>query len=197
MFVIFRNKAKQVQRLESMTDLELIHHYRQTEDKESLGILYKRYTQLVFGVCMKYLEDADGSKDAVMDIFEKLFDDLLVHDISNFKSWLYSVSRNHCLMIIRKRKVQKIELKDEQTDSHFMESEAELHLKSELNNKEMQLHKIISELKEEQRKCIELVYLQEKSYQYAAEITGYTLKQVKTYVQNGKRNIKIRMESNG
>ena len=162
-----------------------------------VGILYKRFSHLVFGLSIKYLKDEDEAKDAVMHIFEKLMTDLLKHDIQYFKSWLYTFSKNHCLMIIRTRQNRLKKEADLQVHaSLFMETETTLHhtVQADKEKEYDNLEKAINGLNEEQKKCIELFYLKEKSYQEISNINGYTLNEVKSYVQNGKRNLKIKLE---
>ncbi len=162
-----------------------------------MGILYKRYAHLVLGLSIKYLKDKDEAKDAVMHIFEKLMSDLLKHDVQYFKSWLYTFSKNHCLMIIRTKQARLGKEVDMQINaSSFMETETDLHPNS-YEEKEKAYHaleKAIEELNEEQKRCIDLFYLKEKSYQEIAQVTGYTLNEVKSFIQNGKRNLKIKLE---
>lgn len=176
-----------------LTDAELIEQFRVEGDKNFVVILFDRYAHLVFGVCMKYLKDEDASKDASMEIFEKLFIDLEKHKIQHFKSWLYMVSKNHCLMQLRQFQAATKKMHEMQKDeSAIMESGTEQHL--EKVEKEIQFDNLslaISELKEEQKTCVELFYLKEKSYQEIAERTGYSMMQVKSNIQNGKRNLKI------
>jgi RNA polymerase sigma-70 factor (ECF subfamily) len=195
--VLFRSNTS----YHSLSDKELIDLYQKGSEKQIVGVLFKRYTHLVFGSCMKYLKNADESEDAVMDIFEKLLDDLKAHQIENFKSWLYSVARNHCLMKLRKKKTSEgsvIEIKINNEEA--VESNDLLHLNEEdslaLGAKERSLQGLenaIAGLNEEQRRCIELFYLEQKCYNEVAEITTYSLNEVKSYIQNGKRNIKMLM----
>ena len=162
-----------------------------------MGILYKRYSHLVLGLCIKYLKDEDEAKDAVMHIFEKLMNDLLKHDIQYFKSWLYTFSKNHCLMIIRSKQSRLSKEIDIQINaSSFMETETNQHLNvSEEKEKEyLALEQAVDSLNEEQKICIDLFYLKEKSYQEISDVTGYTLNEVKSFIQNGKRNLKIKLE---
>jgi RNA polymerase sigma-70 factor (ECF subfamily) len=180
------------------SDLELIAEYKNTENKLFIGILYKRYSHLVLGLSLKYLKNEDEAKDAVMQIFEKLFKDLLKHQIEFFKSWLYTYSKNFCLMIIRTRQSKlKKEIELENNADLFMETESGLHLnKAEEKEKQfVALENAINDLKDEQKKCIDLFYLKEKSYVEIAEITGFTINEVKSYIQNGKRNLKIKLEN--
>ena len=159
-----------------------------------MGILFKRYTRFVFLVCMKYMKDEDKSKDVVMDIFEPLFEKLLKHQVSNFKPWLYSVTKNQCLHELRDNKyVMRDEWHEKNTEENVMENNFFLYPDNEiiLNNQVLKLEKGITELSEEQKICIEIFYLHDKSYEEVSQTTGYDLKKVKSYIQNGKRNLKI------
>jgi RNA polymerase sigma-70 factor (ECF subfamily) len=195
-----------IEDIKKCSDTELVNKFRETRDNAIVGELYQRYTHLVFGVCMKYLKDEDGAKDGVMQIFEKLLTDLHRHNIDNFKGWLYMVAKNHCLMYFRSKK-NHVELPrelsnydgDEDSTASYGSS-ATMELASDLHpngaDKEIQLNLMetaIKELKEQQKICIELFYLQEKSYEEVAKLTGYTMNEVKSYIQNGKRNLKIIM----
>lgn len=159
-------------------------------------MLFERYTALVFGVCMKYLKNEDDTKDAVMLIFEKLSDDLKKHEIAYFKGWLHTVAKNHCLMQLRSKQSLKLKTDELKKDvKEFVEINYSLHPTND-NIKEKQLVQLevaIKSLKDEQRMCVELFYLKEKSYQEIAEVTGFSLNNVKSFIQNGKRNIKIYM----
>lgn len=179
------------------TDNELIAEYKTTRNNVFVGILYKRYSHLVLGLSLKYLKDEDEAKDAVMQVFEKLLADLLKFNIEYFKSWLYTFSKNHCLQIIRaKQSKLKKEIDLKINANSFMETENGSH-PNKADEKEHQytlLEKAIEELNEGQKKCIELFYLKERSYQDIVEITGYSMNEVKSFIQNGKRNLKIKLE---
>jgi RNA polymerase sigma-70 factor (ECF subfamily) len=197
MFIGFTRKQEN-QGFHELPDLELILKYRENADPEIITVLFLRYTHLVYGVCLKYLDDKDDAKDAVMEIFEGLMEDILSHDIHNFKSWLHSVTRNHCLMMLRKIKPVRMEMEmtEEKKDGEFMEIPVGLHQEVELEEYTLKdLESAMVTLKEPQRRCIELVYLEDKSYTEVCDITGYSLNEVKSHVQNGKRNLKIRLES--
>lgn len=178
-----------------LDDLTLIQHYKKSGDLEILGQLFSRYTSLVYGVCLKYLKDREEAKDAVMLLFEKLVYSLKEHKIENFKSWLYVTARNHCLMQLRARKGKF----NEQLSVQVMESELVLHLdeEPELEQNLGKLEKCIEQLADDQKWCVQLFFLQEKCYKDITGITGYDLNKVKSYIQNGKRNLKICMERNG
>ncbi|WP_461485427.1 RNA polymerase sigma factor [Pedobacter sp.] len=175
-------------------DLSLVAAYQESGDLEVLGTLYNRYMHLVFGVCFNYFKDEEQSKDAVMQIFEELIKKLRVHQVQNFKSWLHVLTRNHCLMALRKSsKNPTVSIED-----NFVENDEFVHLDID-NTKETQLtimEKCMETLSEEQRKSVDLFYLQEKCYKEVADITGYDMLKVKSYIQNGKRNLKICIEKN-
>ena len=163
--------------LHILNDLDLVKRYAETDDKDCVGILYERYASLVYTVCLKYLGDKDESKDAAMLVFEKLLQDLKKHSIVNFKSWLHSVARNHCLMHLRKHKGISILGSDSGSlVTPVMEYKEYLHQEEE-GKQELKLSELenaLLELNEEQKICIELFYLKEKSYQEVADSTGFT-----------------------
>jgi RNA polymerase sigma factor (sigma-70 family) len=178
----------------SLDDSQLLVTYRTTGGLDVLGELYNRYMSLVFGVCLKYLKDRDESRDAVMQIFEKLIETLKNHEIEHFKSWLYITARNHCLMQIRARKGKNFE----EISPALMESDSLLHLDNEPEKEAnlSKLEKCIETLGDEQKQCVKLFYLQEKCYKEITDSTGFDMNKVKSYIQNGKRNLKICMEKN-
>ncbi len=171
-----------------LTDRQILEKYRKGGDTNLVADLYQRYMHLVYGVCLKYLKDREESKDAVMQIFEKLITDLRVHQVNNFKSWLYTLTRNHCLMQLRS--INKI------NNASAMEIEFSLHLHDEVENEVTlgALRKCLGTLNTEQQTCIRLFYLEEKSYSQITEESGYPIKKVKSYLQNGKRNLKNCMD---
>jgi RNA polymerase sigma factor (sigma-70 family) len=170
----------------SLDDADLVQLYRKSGDVQHLGTLFKRYSGLILGVCMKYLKNHAESEDAVMEIFEKLHLDLKRVEVDYFRGWLHTVARNHCLMKLRKAGLD-IEFPEDlppiaasEDDDFDVEKEASLQ----------QLEQALPHLKAEQKWCIELFYLQEKSYKQVAVETGFTLNEVKTHIQNGKLNLK-------
>ncbi|MDD2636779.1 MAG: sigma-70 family RNA polymerase sigma factor [Bacteroidales bacterium] len=178
-----------------MPDNELIAYYKKHKDKECIGELYKRYTGLTYAICLKYHKDSEKAREAVLEIFEDLIDKLLIHEVKNFKSWLFTVARNHVLLSFRSKKYETQFIDNyKKYQNDFMEQDKVLYPDYISNEKNYQeLEKCIDQLKDEQKNCIVLFYLQEKSYVEVAEITGYTMKEVKSFLQNGKRNLKILM----
>jgi len=189
-----KNIERRITVYHNVTDEKLIAEYFSCHDVRIIGELFKRYTHLVFGICLKYLKDEDKSKDAVMEIFESLIDKLKTHEVLNFKSWLFSVSKNHCLMSLRAETVN-IRMKERIYQS-FMEESVEIQDEMHQVFKDEQvpitdkLEKAFKKLKKEQANCIKLMYMENKSYKEITEITGYSIKQVKSHIQNGKKNLK-------
>ena len=185
---------KNTAKINEQDDASLIASYQQTGDLEVLGTLYNKYMHLVYGVCFNYFKDEEQSKDAVMQIFEELIVKLKIHQVLNFKSWLHVLSRNHCLMALRKSaKNPTVAMED-----NFVENGEFVHLDID-NTKETQLtimEKCMETLTVEQRTSVDLFYLQEKCYKEVADITGYDMLKVTSYIQNGKRNLKICIEKN-
>ena len=170
----------------------LIEQYLRQDDLDIFAILFQRYAHLIYGVCLKYLRDEEESKDATMQLFEDVAVKLKKHEIQHFKNWLYSVAKNHCLMLLRSRK-SYLHLKEKiikENEPDFMEFDELLHLNEEGYSDDRKLANALVSLKEEHRICIRLMYYEKKSYREITEITGYSLNEVKSYIQNGKRNLK-------
>ena len=175
------------------TDIELVTLYKTKGDGFYLGELYKRYTKLVFVLCYKYLKDRDVAQEAVAQIFESLIVSLKKYQIDNFKSWLMTVSRNHCLMMLKCEK-GIVEYCDffEKNIPEVVEFE-DIFYQDDRDEKERILNRLneaVDTLPKEQKTCIELFYLGGKSYAEIIESTGYDFKQIKSYLQNGRRNLK-------
>ncbi len=176
----------------TLTDQELLQQFNTDHDNEWLGILLQRYTLLLLGVCMKYLKNEEEARDSVQQIFLKVIQELQKYKVEYFKSWLYMVAKNHCLMIIRERQGKQIV---EITDRTQLVNEEKD--KKQLQDEDLTMDLMAESLKElnpEQQQCVTLFYLDKKSYQEITETTGYTLLQVKSYIQNGKRNLKLLIE---
>src|SRR5574343_268433 len=176
-----------------LEDNELINRYATEGDNLFLGILFKRYSHLVLGLCIKYLKNEDEAQDMVMQIFEKLSFDLKKHKIEFFKSWLYTFSKNMCLMELRKKQSQlKKDIELQENAVLFMDSSSESHLnsKQEQESTISHLETALNGLSKEQKQCIVLFYYKNKSYNEIVDITGYNANEVKSFIQNGKRNLK-------
>lgn len=174
------------------SDAELLAAYRQAHSIDVLATLYQRYMELVYGVCLKYLPDGEAARDAVMNIFEELVKKLHRHEVDNFKSWLYTLAKNHCLMQLRSSKHIKIT----ELGATLVQSDENLHLNG-VHEKEEHLQRMehcMKTLPAEQKQCVELFYLEGKSYNEITAATGFDWKQVRSFIQNGRRNLKICME---
>lgn len=172
-----------------LTDEELILKYQQDQKTRWVGELFNRYAHLVFGVAMKYLKNESEAKDATLSLFEKLIADLLHNEVESFRKWIYVVSRNHCLMILRKQKGMNGSVVDMAEDS-IPDATDDLENKVLREAQLTELESALAELKDEQRLCIELFYLKQLCYQDVADQTGFSMKEVKSFIQNGKRNLK-------
>jgi RNA polymerase sigma-70 factor (ECF subfamily) len=182
-------------------DEDLVKHYASTGNMQVLGILFKRHSLLCFTVCMKYLKDEMSAEDAVMQVFEKLLTDLRKHEVQNFRSWLHSVCRNHCLMHLRKPQLfAALQTDIEENEEIFVESASFVHPtddKQVLEEKLQTMEQVLTELNAAQASCLRLFYLEGKSYEDISTQLGLTLNEVKSHLQNGKRNLKIGMARKG
>jgi len=177
---------------QSAGDRELVLLYKQSGDLKLLAELYQRYMELVYGVCLKYFKDEEKAKDAVMFIFEELITKLQKHDVENFKSWLYSLSKNHCLMQLRSAK--HLPVKELDTDRMQLTEDVHLNGVFEKEDQLNQLQECMETLAPEQKTTVTLFYLENKCYKEIAEITGLEWNKVRSQIQNGRRNLKICME---
>jgi RNA polymerase sigma-70 factor (ECF subfamily) len=175
-----------------LPDKELVTLYRTSRNMEVLAVLFQRYMDLLYGVCLKYLKQPETAKDAVMQIFEELVAKLPKHEVDNFKSWLYTLAKNYCLMQLRTPK----NLKTTEFNPDSMQLEEEMHLNGiQLKEENLQkLERCLETLSTEQKKSVELFYLQSKCYKEIAEETGIEWNKVRSFIQNGRRNLKICME---
>ncbi|MCB9189483.1 MAG: sigma-70 family RNA polymerase sigma factor [Flavobacteriales bacterium] len=185
--MIFRKKNS------DYSDADLVYKYQKTQNSKYLGMLFDRYGAMTYGVCLKYFKNEADSQDATVKIFEKLMEDLKRMKVTHFKSWLYRVAQNHCLMELRKKKpnstsIDELEymLQEEVSPNKYHEREIRLSA----------LDKALHDLKPDQKKCVMLFYIDELSYKEVADKTGLSMKEVKSHIQNGKRNLKNLLEQN-
>jgi len=174
------------------SDAELVTRYQKSGDMELLGILFERYTELVYGICLKVLKDQSAAEDAFMGVFEKLTKKVQQHDIQEFRPWLHTVTRNHCLEILRKQKKHLTV----SYDTEFMQSAEELHpfMEDATNGKLSALTGCLETLTGEQKVCVQLFYFEGLTYKDIAQQKNMNIGKVRSYIQNGRRNLKICIE---
>lgn len=178
--------------IKHIEDNELLERFASDRNNKWLGLLLERYTILLLGVCMKYLKNEEEAKDAVQQVFLKAITELGKYKVNYFKSWIYMVAKNHCLMKLRDRQ-------NRHTDSFPEELIPAAELPEpgtlrQMENTYNYLEESLQELNEAQQQCVTLFYLQKNSYQEISERTGFSMMQVKSYIQNGKRNLRLLIE---
>lgn len=187
------------QRLSKLTDEQLIAEYQATGKTEYVGELYNRYVHLVYGICLKYTRHKEESKDISMSVFEKILSHLPSTEIQTFKKWLYTTTKNKCLTYLRDRNNKVDQTGDweelEKKSKTFVENEDFLSPINEYAEEE-KIHAALMQLKPDQRTCMDLFFYKDKSYKEIVVKTGFTTKQVKSFLQNGKRKLKMILESN-
>jgi len=182
-----------IDKFKDIADQQLLEHFYTDHSNEWLGILLQRYTLLLLGVCMKYLKNEEEAKDSVQQIFLKVIQELQKYKVEYFKSWIYMVAKNHCLMKLRDRQSKTpVEINDRIAAAPEEETDLQALVQNDHTLELMEAS--LKELNPEQLQCVTLFYLQKKSYQEISEQTGYNMLQVKSYIQNGKRNLKILVE---
>ena len=177
--------------LSQKTDHDLVQEYKTAGNIDTLGDLYQRYMELVYGVCLKYMKEPDDAKDCVINIFEELITKLKKYEVDNFKPWLYQLAKNHCLMKLRSKKGNPVNI-----DIDIVHLSENIHLDGVME-KELRLTSMescIEQLPPDQKQAIQLFYLEEKCYKEIAEATNTDINKVRSFIQNGRRNLKICME---
>ena len=184
--------SEQILSTPAIADELLLDDFKRTGAQDLLARLYLRYTDLIYGVCLKYLKDSEAAKDAVMNIYQELLQKLPKHEINNFKSWLYVLAKNHCLMFLRSAKKMTVV----NMEPELMQSGEVLHLDNALEKEEQltQLENCVEQLPDGQKQSIRLFYLENKCYNEIVEETGIEWGKVRSLIQNGRRNLKICME---
>ncbi len=181
---------------QELTDEELLQRYKSDDNSHWIGILFDRYAILLLGMCMKYLKNEEDARDSVQQIFLKVLADINKHQVQYFRAWIYMVTKNHCLMQLRQRN----QVRQEEVNEKLLNDPAPPEEKATLVEKEVLLDNMeqaLEQLNDEQRICIKLFYLEKCSYSEISEKTGYSLLQVKSYIQNGKRNLKLLLSKQG
>jgi RNA polymerase sigma-70 factor (ECF subfamily) len=175
-----------------MDDEALMQRFRAEGDTDILGIVLERFTLVLFGVCMKYLKEEDHAKDAVQQVFLKALSEVPKYQIDNIGGWLYQVAKNHCLSLLRSKKDYA---SDEPLKYIPQPEEVPLSLLIQKEKDIDRMKEALKDIKEDQRICIASFYLDKKSYAQISEETGWDIKQVKSNIQNGKRNLRLKMEA--
>jgi RNA polymerase sigma-70 factor (ECF subfamily) len=180
----------------SLSDEQLILYYKKEQAKFCIDLFYNRYGHLLLTIAFKYMKNKEDAEDVVMTLFESLGNKIVKHEIQNFKSWLHTTLKNECLMQLRKVKnlSNPISIDELKTASEEIE-ESDFHLNKE--NQLTELEALLTNLKADQRKCIELFYLESKSYLEISDQLNLSLNSVKSAIQNGKRMLKIKLEIKG
>ena len=190
MFKLFKRNR------EERSDLDLVNDYQSTGNMTDLGVLYERYIDLVYGLCLKYFKNEADAEDAVIAIFETLTEKLRKHEVNNFKSWLYVLAKNHCLMALRKSSKRIVENSAPEVmhslDQRHLNEETGLLL--EIEGQEADLRDCIKKLPNQQQRCITAFYFEECSYKEIAASENLPLNKVRSFIQNGRRNLKSCME---
>lgn len=174
--------------LKSLNDEKLIAVYKDQQWSACIDELYRRYAHLVFGVQLKYTKNNTDAEDLTMECFEKLPQLLLKHEVNYFKGWLHTVARNAALGFLRKNKIEQFQIEEQYFEDVITDDVVDIE--RELNLLEWAL----VQLKEQQKKCITLFYLEQLSYEQIMSQTGLTYNEVKSHIQNGKRKLKVLMD---
>ncbi|MFZ9694391.1 MAG: RNA polymerase sigma factor [Chitinophagaceae bacterium] len=173
----------------SLTDEELLSNYYTSKDNRWLGQLLERYSLLLYGVAMKYLKEENDARDIVQQVFVKVVEELEKYPVTHFKAWIFTIVKNQCLMKLRQTAQKPIAFSENLSENLLVE--VDLSLTKHQEKSLALLEEALTTLNKAQRECITLFYLEKLSYQQITERTSYSQQEVKSYIQNGKRNLKI------
>ena len=179
-------------KFQHISDSELLNRFYTDHDNEWLGILMERYTMLLLGVSMKYLKNEDAARDAVQQVFLKAISELHKYKVDYFKSWIYMIAKNHCLMKLRDKGRFSVEITEQTLTTPAEPENKNRHIEKDQTLENLAI--ALQQLNKEQQQCVTLFYLEKKSYLEISQQSSYTVLQVKSHIQNGKRNLKIIME---
>ncbi len=183
------------QRFRGISDEDLLKEFTKNRKNEIIDEFFRRYVHLVYGLCMKYLNEEEKARDTTMVIFESLAQKITKFEIKNFKSWLYTVARNTCLMELRRKKIELPAEPAEIIHMHRVENSDDIHLIAEESRMEANLMVYLHKLNRSQQLCLDMMYFRKMSYKQIAVETGFSLKEVKSHIQNGKRNLRNFLKS--
>lgn len=186
-FILKKGSRK---KFRGLSDEYLVTQFSSDSKNEILDEFFERYVHLVYGLCMKYFKDDEKARDTTMIIFESLSLKFEKFEIKNFKSWLYTVARNKCLMELRKKKREILVEQDKIIHLQRVENSLVDHLNEEENQAEEKVILYLNKLNRNQQLCMNMLYFKNMSYKEIADKTGFSLKEVKSHIQNGKRNLK-------
>ena len=187
---------KPLEQISKLPDSEILRLYRESHDTAFVGELYKRYSHLVFGVCLKYLKNKEDARDALLSVFEKLITDLGKYEITGLQHWLYAVSKHHCLNKLKEKgrynsvEIEDIKMHDELPNVHSGELSAAQEKELLLTN----LESAIEELSIDQKTCVTMFYMKKMSYREISEQTRMTMNEIKSHIQNGRRNLALMLK---
>ncbi len=176
-------------KLNHIDDIELLDKFYSDHDNKWLGVLFQRYTLLLFGVCMKYLKNEEDAADCVQQIFLKVITEMHKYKVEYFKSWIYMIAKNHCLMKLRDKGKYPVEITENTIAIQDAAEDKNLFIEKDNALNQMQL--ALQQLNNQQQQSITLFYFEKKSYTEIAGIMGFDIMQVKSFIQNGKRNLKL------
>lgn len=169
-----------------------VEKYLQSRDPQYWGTLYEKYRQPTFLLCMRIVRNVEEAKDLAAETFIKAFEHLERFKPGHpFLPWLSRIATNLCVDHLRRRNRFRFQAVAENHVVANSDGESSAEDQEELKTR---ILKAIKMLKRAQRRCFCLFYIHRLSYQEISELTGYSLQQVRSHIQNGRRKFKICME---
>jgi len=187
---------KLLRKYTQLSDEQIVEKYQSGHDVYYAALLFERYNEMTVSLALSYLKNETDAEDAVMESFEIMVTDLKKAEVKNFGGWYYSVVRNHLLKVKRKReRYSSVDLIEGYHDSAGEDAKFESIFNDDQTDGDRLIDETLKELKPMQAKCLQLFYLDGKSYKEIVSELKISEKEVKSHVQNGKRKMKIILEN--
>lgn len=178
---MFRSNA-----IRDRSETELVTELLARRDGRIFEELYRRSRRKIFGVCFNLLGEAAAAEDACHDAYIRAWEKLDSLRGSDFTAWVRRIAANRCYDELRRRRPDELdENHPEPATDHRID-------RSVIARQELdRAIDVIASLEEHQRRVFLLRHIDHHSYEEISEATGFDAKQVKSYLQNARRNFHL------
>ena len=179
-----------IKRNTKLSDIEAIQEYLRTKQPLYFNILYKKYSTKVYSKCLSLLRDEGLAKDATQDIFIKIFLNLAKFGAqSKFSTWVYSITYNYCIDIIRKKKKMRSIFSDEmENPPDIVEDVPDAEL---LEIEVSRLKVILDKIPVGDKMVLLMKYQDEMQIKEVAKVLGKTDSAIKMKIKRAKHKAKL------
>jgi len=168
------------------SDSDLIARYLREQNSDYFTQLYRRYAGKVFAKCYSMLSDEGLARDATQEIFIKVLLNLArFTEQSSFSTWVYSITYNYCIDLIRKKKKMPLQF-TEDVSRVSTEKEVDIPDSVLLEMKQERLEKVLDLLPEGDRAILMMKYIDDMSIKEIGDLLGKTESAIKMQIMRAK-----------